>query len=134
MPLAYALIHEENGVFGISFPDFPGCISSGDTAESAIRKGSEALSFHVAGMVEDGDTLPMLRSMSELKQDKDFNEDAEGAALALVPFELPGKSVRVNISIDENLLDAVDRAAKATGQSRSAFLAEAARSRIRTAA
>lgn len=133
MTLAYALIHEENEVFGISFPDFPGCISGGSSAEDAIRKGSEALTFHVAGMVEDGDPLPVLRSLVELQADPDFKEAAAGAALALVPFDLPAKSVRVNISIDENLLSAIDAAARSAGQSRLSFLAEAARSKIRAA-
>jgi predicted RNase H-like HicB family nuclease len=134
MPIAYALIHEEGGVYGISFPDFPGCISTGTNAEEAIRRGSDALTFHVAGMIEDGDPLPMLRDLSELREDPEYRDVAQDAVLAMVSFEVPGKAVRVNISIDENLLDSVDRAAKAVGMSRSAYLAEAARSRIRGAA
>ncbi len=133
MPLAHALVHEEDGHFGISFPDFPGCISGGASAEDAIRKGSEALSFHVEGMDEDGEPMPVLRTLSELRRDPAFVEASTGAVLALVPFELPSKAVRINISIDENLLSAVDAAAKAAGMSRSSFLAEAARKRIRAA-
>ncbi len=131
MPLAYALIHEEGGVFGVSFPDVPGVISTGRSVEEAIRKGSEALTFHIAGMAEDDDPLPVLRSFVELKADRSFIETSQGAVLALIPFDMPSKSVRLNISMDENLLHAVDRAAEAAGQSRSAFLAEAARKRIR---
>ena len=134
MPLAYALIHEQNGVFGVSFPDFPGCIATGRTEEEALRKGTEALAFHVAGMVEDGDPLPILRNLVELRADADFAEDAEGAIVALVPFETSGRAVRLNISMDETLLEAVDRAASAAGQSRSAFLAEAVRRRLKDAA
>lgn len=133
MPIAYALIHHEDGVYGVSFPDYPGAISTGATAEEAIRKGSEALSFHVAGMDEDGDRFPMLRSLEELQADPDFRADADGAVVALVPFDLPARAVRINVSIDEHLLNAVDRAAKAAGQSRSAFLADAARKRIMAA-
>ena len=51
----------------------------------------------------------------------------------MVPFDLPARAVRVNISIDEHLLDAIDRAAEAAGLSRSAFLAAAARQRLRAA-
>lgn len=131
MPVAYALIHEEGGVFGISFPDFPGCVSTGRTEEAIIRKGSEALTFHVAGMIEDGDPLPEQRSPAELKADPAFRTAAKNATVALIPFEMPGKSVRLNISMDENLLNAVDRAAEAAGQSRSSFLADAARQRVR---
>lgn len=130
MPVAYALIHEENDVFGISFPDFPGCISVGDTAETAIVKGTEVLTFHVSGMADDGEKLPMLRTLAELQADPDFKEDCEGGVLALVPFELPGKSVRINISIDENLLSLIDHATAKTGESRSGWLANAARNKL----
>ncbi len=134
MPLTYALVHEEDGVFGISFPDFPGCISTGKTEEEVLRKGAEALAFHVAGMVEDGDPLPLVRNLAELRADSTFNDDSADAILALVNFDLPGRAVRLNISMDETLLEAVDRAASAAGQSRSAYLADAARRRLKDAA
>jgi predicted RNase H-like HicB family nuclease len=130
----YALIHEENGAYGMSFPDFPGCVSGGASLDEALARGAETLLFHVAGMVEDGDPLPVLRTLDQLKSDPIFKEDAEGSVVAIVAVELPGKAVRVNVSIDEHLLDAIDRAARAKGQTRSAFLAEAARARIRSAA
>src|SRR5690349_24692397 len=115
MPLTYALVHEEDGVFGISFPDFPGCISTGKTEEEVLRKGAEALAFHVAGMVEDGDPLPLVRNLAELRAASTFNDDSADAILALVNFDLPGRAVRLNISMDETLLEAVDRAASAAG-------------------
>jgi predicted RNase H-like HicB family nuclease len=62
MPVAYAIIHEQNGVFGVSFPDFPGRITGGDTEENAIRK---ALTFHVSGMVEDCLPLPAQMMVTE---------------------------------------------------------------------
>lgn len=130
MPATYAMIHEANGVFGISFPDFPGCISTGDTAEEAIAKGSEALTFHVAGMAEDGEALPDPRGLTELRRDQDFLADSEGAVIALVPYEVPGKAVRINISIDENLLSSIDKSAGANRESRSGWLADAARQRL----
>jgi predicted RNase H-like HicB family nuclease len=126
----YALVHEGDRVFGISFPDFPGCVSGGDTIDEAIRRGRETLAFHVEGMVEDGDELPVPRSLTELRKDLEFREAADDAVIVSVPVDLPGRAVRVNISIDERLLESVDRAATASGQSRSAFLAAAARARI----
>lgn len=134
MPLAYAILHEGDQGFGISFPDFPGCISGGPTEDDAIRRATEALNFHVSGMVEDGDVLPHPRTLAELKSDPVFVDSLADGFLTIVPFELPGKSVRINVSIDENLLDAIDKAAQAKGQSRSAYLADAARARIRSAA
>ena len=139
--MAWALVREAEGprgrVYGVSFLDFPGFASGGRTVDEAIARGRETLAFHVAGMIEDNDAMPALRSLEELRADKDVareTRDVKRVCLVEVPFELPGKPVRANISIEDRLLDAVDRAAKTRGQSRSAFLAEAAREKIRGAA
>jgi predicted RNase H-like HicB family nuclease len=126
----YALIHEADGVFGISFPDFPGCVSAGSSLEDALQRGQATLAFHIAGMIEDGEPLPSPRSHADLRADPDFAGDAQDAILTLVHVELPGKAVRVNVSIEETLLDQIDRAARSRGETRSAFLAAAARSRL----
>ncbi|MEJ0042460.1 MAG: type II toxin-antitoxin system HicB family antitoxin [Rhizomicrobium sp.] len=136
----WALVHEDEGprgrVYGISFPDFPGVASGGQTVDEAIARGRETLAFHVEGMIEDGDAMPALRSVEDLRRDKDVGRemrDVKRVCLVEVPFELPGKPVRVNISIEDRLLDAIDRAARTRGQSRSAFLADAAREKIKGA-
>lgn len=51
-------VHGRAGNFGILFPDFLGCVSSGETVEAALASGRDALQFHIDGMLEDGDTLP----------------------------------------------------------------------------
>lgn len=51
---------------GVEFPDFPGCISAGDTIEEAHRMATEALQLHVSGMREDGDPLPMWSEFDEV--------------------------------------------------------------------
>ncbi len=130
----YGLIHEAEGNYGISFPDFAGCIASGATLDDALRRGTETLRFHVGSMIEDGEALPPVRSLEELRRDKTFRSDAKDGAVVVVNVELPTRAVRVNISIDEALLEMIDRAADEIGQSRSAFLAEAAEKRIKTAA
>lgn len=130
MAQVYALIHEEEGAFGTSFPDFPGCVAGGATADEALARGRDTLAFHVAGMIADGERLPRLRGLDELRRDPEFATDAEGAVVALISLDLPGRSVRVNISLDETLLDQIDRAAESRGETRSGFLASAARSRL----
>lgn len=130
MSYAIAVIHEEKSVYGISFPDFPGCISTAKSIDEAIFKGGQALGLHVAGMVEDGEPLPILRGVAQLRADPEFEDDFENAIIAAVSVELPRRAVRVNISIDEGLLERVDRAAESAGQSRSAYLVDAAKRRI----
>ena len=95
-----------------------------------MERGRATLAFHVDGMVEDADALPRIRTLEELRADKDYRADAKGAVVVAVPLELPGKSVRLNISLDERQVEAIDRAA-AAGQTRSGFLADAAKTRLK---
>ena len=39
-------------------PDFPGCISTGETWEEIQRNIREAIEFHIEGMANDGDPFP----------------------------------------------------------------------------
>lgn len=124
------LVHQEDGRFGASFPDFPGATTVAGDLDALYRKAAEMLAFHVAGMAEDGEEIPRLRALEELRGDPGFREDSADAMVALVQVELPGRAVRVNISMEEGLLRRIDRAAEATGESRSAFLAQAAKTRL----
>lgn len=128
------LIHREGGVYGASFPDFPGATTVAGDLDRLYRKAAEVLAFHVGGMAENGDDIPRVRTLDELQGDPAFNEDREGAMIALVSVELPGRAVRVNVSIEEGLLRRIDRAAEAAGESRSGFLAQAAKARLSAAA
>ncbi|WP_448189510.1 type II toxin-antitoxin system HicB family antitoxin [Azospirillum sp. sgz301742] len=83
------LHHSDSGGWGISFPDFPGCISGADSYEGALRMGAEALDFHVRGMLEDGDPIPEPHDEATLRADPEFTEDFEEAVVALVPLTLP---------------------------------------------
>jgi predicted RNase H-like HicB family nuclease len=124
-----ALIHEENGVFGASFPDFLGCTTVADSLDAIIPKAAEALAFHVEGLIEDG-PLPPARTLAQLRKDPVFREDSAGAMIALVPYAPPARAARINITLDESLLERVDRAADAAGETRSGYLAAAARQRL----
>jgi predicted RNase H-like HicB family nuclease len=123
-----ALIRKDaDSDFGVEFPDMPGCITAGKTIEEALRNAEEALRFHADGMIEDGEAVPGPSAIEALLESR----VAEGAAIYLVRL-LPekGRSVRVNITLDEHLLEAVDVAAVQMGTSRSGFLASAARTAL----
>ena len=128
MAAIVALIHGKAGAYGISFPDFPGCVSGGMTLEQALRRGRETLATHVAFLIDEGLALPAVRDLDTVRADPDLAKDfADAKLMTAVELDLPGKSVRVNVSFDEKLLARIDRAAEAEGESRSRYLAEAAR-------
>ncbi len=58
--LTYLAVLEpgEDGSYGISFPDLPGCYSYSDTLADAGQMAAEAAELHVYGMERDGETIP----------------------------------------------------------------------------
>ena len=107
--------------FGVFFPDLPGCVSSGDSLFSAMENGERALAAHVELLAQEGEEIP------ESSSDVAVDEDVEVASYFLAHVELPGRTVRLNVTMDEGLVARIDRVAR----NRSAFLAEAARERLR---
>ena len=124
------LIHGEAGNYGASFPDFPGATTGADDLDELYRKAAEMLAFHVGGLVEDVEPVPRARSLEELRGDPVFVAESRDAMIGLIEVDLPGRAVRVNISVEESLLKRIDRAAEAAGESRSGFLAQAAKARL----
>ncbi len=116
--------------YGITFPDFPGCVSVGDSIEQAIERSHAALAAHIELMLEDGDPIPEPSPIDAPLPDW-LEGVGEVALRTLVRVELPGRAVRLSITMDEALAGAVDRAAAAQGFTRSGFLAEAARRMLR---
>ena len=103
---------KRHGVYGIAFPDLPGCVAAGDSLDEVLQRGAAAAAAYVNSLIEDGEPIPMLRTLDQVKADPSFREDAEHGMIVALPLDLPGKAVRVNISLDENLVAAVDRAAE----------------------
>jgi len=127
-----AFIHKEpDSIYGVSFPDVPGCISAGDTIDEAVRNAVEALSGHIRMLEIDGDPVPRPRDFDAVMNDPDLAEERDGAMTTVVPLiRDKGSTARINVSFDLGLLEAIDAAARERGQTRSAFLASAARREI----
>jgi predicted RNase H-like HicB family nuclease len=106
----------------VLFPDFPGCVSAGDTLDEALRNAEEALAGHIGIMLADGDDIPEPTPLDVIAR----QSDATTIAVALVPVVFPGKARRVNVMLDEGLLSEIDRVT----DNRSRFLADAARGEL----
>lgn len=82
-------------------------------------------------MIQDGDTIPVPRSLEEIERDLSLAEWRKGATTCFIPAVIDkGAPRRVNISLDYGLLQAIDDEAKRRGMTRSAFLSSAARNEI----
>lgn len=124
-----AIVHKDpESDFGVSFPDFPGCITAGKNIDDAKDMAQEALTLHIQGMIEDGERLPSPSRLEEIMADPDF-VDAAAYLVVEVPDTKP-RTVRVNITVPEMTLKQIDAAAKKRGMSRSSFLVHAAQNAI----
>jgi predicted RNase H-like HicB family nuclease len=123
-----AIIHKEaKSHYGVSFPDFPGCITAGRSVDEAKDLAAEVLAFHVEGLREDGEVIPKPSSLEDIMQSPDFTD---GVAF-LVTLDQPDRTVRVNITMTERELQAIDAAAATQGMKRSTYLVKAGLESVR---
>ena len=81
------MTYEEGYEIAVTFPDLPGCATSGETDADAVAAGREALGLHLFGMEEDGDELPTPSQAKDIKLE-------DGEVIAMIDVFMP--SVRLN--------------------------------------
>jgi predicted RNase H-like HicB family nuclease len=124
-----AIVHKDpKSDFGVSFPDFPGCITAGKNIDEAKDMAQEALCLHIQGMIGDGEKLHAPSKLEDIMADPDF-ADAAAYLVVEVPDARP-RTIRVNITVPEMTLKQIDAEAKKRGMSRSSFLVHAAQNAI----
>jgi predicted RNase H-like HicB family nuclease len=117
-----AYLHKDRkSDFGVSFPDFPGCITAGKTLEESRRNAEEALALHISGMIEDGEIIPEPSTLDDIADDP-----AKKDAVAILVNVDSEKRVRVNITARESQIERIDRLAEQAGMTRSAYFVQAA--------
>jgi predicted RNase H-like HicB family nuclease len=114
-----AYLHKDaKSDYGVSFPDFPGCVTAGSTLDEARRNAVEALSFHIAGMREDREPIPDPSTLDDLRNDPAM----KGAVAFLVQPVEAERTVRVNITARESQIAEIDSRARAARLTRSAYM------------
>jgi len=129
--IAYiGIIHKESeSDFGVSFPDFPGCVTAGGDMNEAAAMAKEALGGHIELMAENGEPIPSPSPLEAVRA-----HEFAGEAVAFIVVDAPARAsraVKVSITIPENDLAVIDSYAKGHGMARSAFLVQAAREAMR---
>ncbi len=68
-------------------PDILGCAATGKTVEETLETMKEAIEFHFEGMLEDGEDIPMPKSLNfYLEQPDEISSDD---ILAHINIEIP---------------------------------------------
>lgn len=118
-----AYLHKDRkSDYGVSFPDFPGCVTAGKTLDEARRMAVEALSLHIEGMMEDGEAIPEPSTLDALANDPAM----KGAVAFLVNADVAEKAERFNITARKSQMEEIDRRAKKEGKTRSAYMVASA--------
>ncbi len=89
MPHYVALIHKDSdGCYSVSFPDFPGVVTGGDSVDEAMEEAAEFLNFAAEDWVNpDGSTgFKAPSTIEELRNNPEFLEDAKDAVVAFVEY------------------------------------------------
>jgi predicted RNase H-like HicB family nuclease len=118
-----AYLHKDRkSDFGVSFPDFPGCVTAGKTLDEARMVAVEALSLHIEGMMEDGGVIPEPSTLDALASDPAM----KGSVAFLVNVDVAEKAARFNITARKSQMEEIDRRAKKEGMTRSAYIVASA--------
>lgn len=115
-----AVVHKDpDSAYGVHFPDAPGCFSAADTADELLPNAVDALSlwFEDQPLVQPSDFEVVRGAVAE--------DLAEGAFLISVPYvERPTRPVKVNLSLEAGVVEAIDEMASLRKQTRSALITE----------
>lgn len=80
---------EPASLWGVYFPDLPGCVGAAETADGAIVNAELALREVADDMAAEGRALPQARSIEELNADKELRAAlTSGATLIAVPLRI----------------------------------------------
>jgi predicted RNase H-like HicB family nuclease len=120
------VLHKDKGSdFGVTVPDLPGCFSAGKTVDEALAMAKEAIELHLEGLTEDATPIPRPGRIEQYRERADYR-DGMWAVVSIDPAGFRANAKRINITMPERVLDAIDRFAQEHGQTRSGFLTEAA--------
>lgn len=124
-------VPERGGGWSVLFPDLPGCVTQGEDLGEAIENAVDALAGHVAVARDFGDPIPEPSTLEEIRANKAWCAEhrvAWGSSVAAPIAVRPpvGKPERVTISLDSNVLRAIDGYAAKRNLTRSAALSAGA--------
>jgi len=128
------VIHKDrDSDYGVTVPELPGCFSAGRTLDEALAMAQEAIECHLESLIEHGQAVPRPATIELHRRNREY-KGGTWAVVSVSPANLRTRAKRINVSIPQRVLDAVDRFAKAEDETRSGLLVKAATAYIRKSA
>jgi len=126
-PIAIEL-GDDTHAYGVTVPDIVGCFSAGDTMEEALNNVREAIEFHLEGLVEDDQEIPLPTDMAKHQQNPDFAVNYIWAIVDIDVSRFMGKAEKINVTLPSRLIHLIDNRVTKDSRykSRSGFLAAGA--------
>lgn len=112
----------ETTAFGVIVPDLPGCFSAGDTLDEAMTAAEEAAAAWIDAALDAGEVIPSPSRLEAIQTNPDYRGWLFGV-ITLDPALLDDTIERVNITLPRRVLRRLDARAKASGETRSGFIA-----------
>src|SRR5450755_888130 len=104
---------------------YPIAIEAGDALDEALMNAQEAILLHLEGLLDDGKPIPKASHIEKLRRRRSFR-NWTWAIVEVDMSQIGDKAARINITLPQRILRAVDAHARRRGETRSGFLARAA--------
>ena len=113
-----ALIDGQAGVYGVVFPDLPGCVAMGGTVDKAIRNAEDAMRDWIDDMDRRGQAVPEPSPLESI----DVPTGSTLTSILLVPALSQKESVRLNLVLDAGVAEAINAEAERRRMTRKDYL------------
>lgn len=97
----------EDGI-SVEFPDFPGCLTCGDTTDEAIQNAKEALGLHIYGMEQDNEPIPDPTPIKNIKPKDNQTTVLIEVWMPVLRDAVENKSVKKTLTIPKWLNDVAE--------------------------
>ena len=91
--------YEEGYEIAVTFPDFPGCTTSGADDAESLKMAKEALGGHIWGMEMDNDEIPEPTSLCDVELEENERAVLVDVFMPAIRLEKENKSVNRTVTL-----------------------------------
>lgn len=122
--ILYPVEEGSTKTYSVLIPDFPGCVSQGNSYQEALANARAALDLHIQALIEAGEPLSEPSTVDQIRDESEPEAVYGLAEVALGEIReraLARKSVRINVTFPGELLHRIDEYCERAGLARSKF-------------